>query len=1127
MRFTHLHVHSEYSLCDSSIKIVELLARVKEFGHDAVAITDHGNLHGMIEFYERAKALAIKPIIGCEIYHRGLFPKPDKLHHLVLLAKNNAGYHNLIKISSAGAVDSDSSLPIVSEDVLDQYSSDLIALSACHFGELAYLLQSGSDTNINQHVERMQQRFGKDSYYVELIDNRIKGQRELMAKLATCAKQFSLPLVCSADAHYLHKDFRSAHDIYLAIMNELLLADITKRDTKATFHLLSDNEVEELYGEYPEAIANTSKIADRCNVELEFGKYHLPNLAGEPNATLRQKAEQGLTERLKLIEKKEHDTYRKRLNYELEVIIAMNFAGYFLIVHDFVAWACANAIPVGAGRGSGAGSLVAYALQITDINPIQYDLIFERFLNPERVSMPDFDIDFCQDRRDEVIKYVTEKYGFHSVAQICTFGRLSAKAVVRDVGRVLGITYKKVDMLAKLIPNELEITLQSAFKKEPRLQQEVDKDEEYQELIDYAQKLEGLIRNTSTHAAGVVISDKDIANYVPVSKTEEGFLITQYEMKNAERAGLVKFDFLGLKTLSIIDQAVRMINADIDKDFKLAEIPLNDRPVYKEISAGFTTGIFQLDGRGMTMLLTRLCPTVFADIVAAIALFRPGPLGSGMVEDFIRCKNKLQKESYLLPQLEPILKETYGIIVYQEQVQKIAAQLANYSLGEADLLRRAMGKKKPEEMNRQRDRFISGCKNNGIADPQANSLFDLMAKFAEYGFNKSHSTAYGMISYQTAYLKVHYPAQFLAAQLTYDYDHTFRTQRYIRECKRMGVEVHRPDINFSNVAFTPDKSTAIRYGLKAVKGLGHQAVKQLLKVRAQGGEFTSILDLMRRIDLSKFGKRNMERMVEAGCFDGFGLDRKELMANTDKIVKRSGEYFAEQNKPQKSLFASFDNDLTPFWRRLAIPACKRPSWESLLKEKSLLGEYMSFHPLSFYQADKKFFHTSSLAQIVNSSKATEGTVLVLVNAIQTRSFKNSSMTFLTLEDVITVYDDVFYDGDVPPPLNIPILLTIKSYKSRGRQRISATRWYYLHELRMKKVQKITLHVGLPEDLDQTAADALVNSLAAACAPQGKVAVDFQVSLGKQTTCIATDIRTVANDAVVQKLQSNGGILKYM
>lgn len=849
----HLHVHTEYSLLDGAIRIDDLIRKAKEFGHKAVAMTDHCNMFGAVEFYSKCKDAGIKPIIGTEIYWQGANfqhntaadqsssqhldktessasrKNPNASHqpfHLVLLARNNAGYKNLCRIVSAGYLDSVAGeTPTVKKSYIEQNGDGIIALSSCLKGEFADLVKrlraSISDADINQilqqghpvnhvsdiidsltrHVDCMKKSFGENGYYIELIDNNLSVQKKIIGDLVEVARFFSLPIVASADAHYLTREDAEAHAVLTGVKNDLSMSDLRGRNTQAQFHLLDNNEMLTKYGDYPDSLKNQSVIINSCNVELTFGTYFLPKFetTGEESIdeALIRFSKEGLKERLVYLRKlygselneEKEKLYWQRLDYELDVIIKMGFPGYFLIVQDFINWAKGNDIPVGPGRGSGAGSLVAYALRITDLDPLRFNLIFERFLNPERVSMPDFDVDFCQDRRDEVIQYVTQRYGEDNVAQITTFGKMKAKAAIRDVGRVLELGYSRVDKIAKLIPNELDIKLQEALDREPRIQEEAKRDERIENLIKLALKLEGMSRHTSVHAAGVVISEGGMENYVPVYKGDEGMLITQYEMKNAEKVGLVKFDFLGLKTLTVIKKAVDLIKKSKDPNLDIDLIDLEKKQVYDLISLAHSVGIFQLESTGMQALLKKLKPSRFEDIIAVVALFRPGPLGSGMVDDFIERKHGRQEIKYPHPSLSEILEDTYGIILYQEQVQKIAATLASYSLGEADLLRRAMGKKKPEEMAKQKVRFISGCKGNQVDESIAEELFELMAKFAAYGFNKSHSAAYGLVSYQTAYLKAFYPEEFMAAIMTCDLDNTDKLVRYIEECKRMKFKI--------------------------------------------------------------------------------------------------------------------------------------------------------------------------------------------------------------------------------------------------------------------------------------------------------------------------------------------------
>ena len=1147
--FAHLHVHTEYSLFDGSIRIEQLLERVKSFGHSAVAVTDHGNMHAAIDFYEKACAAGIKPIIGCEVFLRGqpesakLGKKKPKPFHLVLLAANNIGYHNLIKISSGGYLATKEVVPVVPEELLDSLSEGLIALSSCQLGELGFLVQQlqahcGEQLEMDklpdscrpafqlleQHIAVMQRRFGADGYCVEMIDNGLHQQREFLDAQARVAKHFNLPLVCSADAHYIDRDFRAAHDIFLAIKNELTFSDIERGNSDAHFHLLDNEEVEKYYAHFPEAIANTVKIAARCNVKLKFGEYHLPTLAGDPAAELARCAHDGLQQRLAqqaVRQDTQRQEYEQRLAYELSVITAMKFPGYFLIVHDFIDWAKKQNIPVGPGRGSGAGSLVAYALRITDIDPVVHGLFFERFLNPERVSMPDFDIDFCQWRRDEVIKYVIDRYTADNVAQITTFGKMNAKAAIRDVGRVLEISYKKVDRLARLVPNELGITLDKARQKEPRLQEEIDKDDDYRELMEFAQKLEGLNRHTSVHAAGIMISDAPITNYVPVYRSEDGHLITQYEMNNAEQTGLVKFDFLGLKTLTVIAQAGNFIRQQCDENFDIDTILLDDPKVYREISKGHTTGIFQLESHGMIRLLQKLKPSNFEDIVATIALFRPGPLGSGMVDDFIDRKHGKKPIVHLLPQLETVLKDTYGVIVYQEQVQQIAATLANYSLGEADLLRRAMGKKKPKEMARQQSRFVEGCVQNGIGKQKAVALFDLMASFAEYGFNKSHSTAYGLISYQTAYLKVNYPAQFMAATMTCDCDYGEKTFRYVNECQRLGITLVPPSINASEGQFLPRTTQphSIVFGLSAIKGMSSHAMMVVQQEREAHGVFKTMTEFIQRVDLSKVGKKKFELLAVSGCLDVLGLDRDYVCKNSARLVKHSEAIHTGKKQRQMKLFDSSPHDLSALQRELDRDGVPSASLAALTTEKRRLGAYLSKHPLSFYRSDHEFFRTTRLEAL--TATHSEVSVLAILNEVNERIGKNQQrILWLTLEDESQALDVALFDRDTPvPPLYTAVLVKLKVDKSyNDRMSLTIKEINPVSEVRRQRVKKVYLRLHSAQLAPEY--PIALQRLEKICADNiGDTQLHFVLCYPKITFTLASSARIDMNDEVLFQLQS--------
>lgn len=1116
MSFTHLHVHSEYSLLDGSIRIDQLLERVKGLGHDAVAITDHGNMHAAIEFYCQAKDAGIKPIIGCEIYQQGNpqirnLDQQGPKFHLVLLVKNICGYRNLMKLTSASYLESTENVPVTSEKMLDSLSGELIALSACQRSEFGFLVRKlrenyNEDQQLDltqklpttcqplyelleRHIATMHQRFGVGNYYIEMIDNNLPGQRQFLDDQANVAKHFNLPLICSADAHYLDRDFRQAHDIFLSIKNDLTISKLYRRDMNAQFHLLDNDEVEQLYGKYPDAIANTAIVASQCCLELSFGTYHLPELEGDPNKVLRELATSGLQQRMKKI----NEEYQQRLEYELQVIIDMRFASYFLIVHDFISWARQQGIPVGPGRGSGAGSLVAYVLRITDVDPLPHNLLFERFLNPERISMPDFDIDFCQWRRDEVIKYVIEKYSNQNVAQITTFGKMNARAVIRDVGRVLEIGYKKVDNIARLIPNELGITLDEALKREPRLKEEIAKETIFQDLFDYAQKLEGLNRHTSVHAAGIMISDAPISNYVPVYKDEDGRLVTQYEMKNAEQAGLVKFDFLGLKTLTVIAHAVELVCKDEKQNLVIEDLPLDDKSVYQQLSTGNTRAIFQLESHGMRQLLKRLRPSSFEDLVATIALFRPGPLGSGMVDNFIKRKHDNKKINYLLPQLEDILSDTYGIIVYQEQVQKIAATLANYSMGEADILRRAMGKKKPQEMKKQKSRFIDGCLANNIAEDKASELFELMAKFAEYGFNKSHSTAYGLISYQTAYLKKHFPTEFMAATMTCDVDSTDKIAIHIEDCRQLGIEVKQPSINNSVAEFTSVNDKEIIFGLSAIKGLSKNTIDMIIAERQQNGNFKSLADVIQRLPLHKISRKGLMPLIKAGCFDELSVNRQRAIRNVQKIIKHSNDIFDSRSpgKQQQSLFKDFDNNLLPLEREIsgsAVISCL----DDLFDECRLTGGYLSDHPINYYKCDFKLFKSYLLKNLRKHPSGDKSVIAVLHNVSSRFNKDDELINHLKLEDLdhcceLTSQDDELI---IPtPPCIVWLNVTVEGNNGwLKRPKIIDAKT--LHGFLSEQVQEAVVHLHNNQDLNvEQLVTELVDILKKE-AKQGHISISF-------------------------------------
>lgn len=1086
--FCHLHVHSEYSLSDGAISIKGLVKKVKSLGHEAVAITDHGNMYGAVEFYQACKDAGIKPILGCEIYHEASastaqiladeWDKPGKdAMHLVLLAKTTHGYHSLIKLVSYGYLHGkNDSVPVIPYDDVIHQAAELIALSAGlkgTFGRLVSKLcqltkdplgaitKPTTDTQeivaaIRSHIDTMQGVFGAENFYVEINDNNIPSQKRLNPILISIAQYLGVPVVATGNCHYLEKDFAKAHAVLVGIRNDLTLSKMRSRRQDATFHLYNNEEMQQLFGMYEDALANTRKIAAQCDVTLVFGKFFLPDfeLGGEDiNKALIRISKEGLEERLVFLRqhygasftREDEKIYWDRLDYEVSIILKMGFPGYFLIVQDFINWAKDHDIPVGPGRGSGAGSIVAYAMRITDLDPIHLNLIFERFLNPERISMPDFDVDFCQSRRDEVIQYVTRKYSPENVAQITTFGKLKAKAALRDVGRVLEVSYSRVDRIAKLVPNELDITLTKALEDEPRLLEEGASDPLIQEMIDIALKIEGLSRHTSVHAAGVVISNGPMENFVPVYKTEDSSLITQYEMKNAEKVGLVKFDFLGLKTLTVIKKAVDIIHrTTVKHDFQIETIDLEDAKTYRDISSGNTCAIFQLESSGMQALNMKLKPSCFEDIIAVVALFRPGPLQSGMVDDFIERKHGRQDIVYLVPELEEILKDTYGIILYQEQVQKIAASIASYSLGEADLLRRAMGKKKPEEMAKQKSRFLSGANDNKIDPKIADELFELMAKFAAYGFNKSHSAAYGLVSYQTAYLKSHFPEQFMAAIMTCDMDNSDKLTRYIEECKRLKFKVLAPDINLSVMEFDVPEPKIITFALSAIKGIGAASIEPILKDRDERGHFRSLTDLAKRVDLHKVGKKTLELLNEAGAFDTFGFTRGQIHSCIPEMVKYSLNHHSAKSAGQMLLFAEDANEDTGTpcdWEEdLAHKFVAYDPMTWLLKESKVLGVFISQHPCTLFREDLNRFSRLQLKDIPKSIGKKSQSVVAFLSGVNERKTKSGKrMATFWLEDHTGSTEAVMFEKELPaeiPSPGIMVCCSLSVSKSFDGQSLS-------------------------------------------------------------------------------------------
>ena len=1020
--FVHLHCHTEYSLLDGAIRLKDLCARAVDFKMPGVAITDHGNLFGAVLFYTTAKDFGLNPIIGCEVYvAEDHTKKSQERYHLVLLAENKTGYHNLIKIVTKGWLDGFYYKPRVDKEILKKYSDGLIALSACLHGEVQYKLQKqGFEAGLG--AAREYEHIFPGRFYLEMQANGIKEQEEVNSKLQEMAQKTGLPLVATNDCHYLNKDDVEAHDILLCIQTNSKVNDQGRmRFDTDELYFKSPEEMERAFKDCPLALENVEEIARRCQVELELGKHHFPVYTLPEGVTLEDEfvrlSREGLKQRLKdLPYEVDEQKYWQRLEQELEVICQKGFAGYFLIVQDFINWAKAHSIPVGPGRGSAAGSLVAYALKITNLDPIKYKLLFERFLNVERTSLPDIDVDFCYERREEVIRYVTEKYGEDSVAQITTFGTMKAKAVVRDVARAMGISLALADKIAKLIPDELKMTIDKALEMEPDLKKMVEEDERIARLMDICRRLEGLARHASTHAAGIVISDKPMEEYLPLYRGKKGEVVTQFDMKRVEKVGLIKFDFLGLKTLTVISDTLKLARQGGKKVPDMDKLPLDDKKTFALLCAGETDGVFQLESSGMRNVLTDLKPNCFEDIIALLALYRPGPLESGMVNDFIRRKHGQTPVEYPHPALEPILKETYGVILYQEQVMQIAAVLANYSLGDGDILRRAMGKKEPAVMAAQRSKFMQGARENNVPEEVAEHIFDLMEKFAGYGFNKSHSAAYALISYQTAYLKAHYPVEFMAATITSEISNTDKVIAHINACREMGIQLLLPDINHSHYFFSVEDDK-MRFGLSGVKNVGQSAIEDIVQEREKNGPYTSLLNFCERVNLRKVTKRVIEMLIKSGAMDCLGCSRKGLLAGMDKVVARAQQKAKRKSKGQLSFLSLVqkESDSLP-GLGIDCPENEMEEFsdeEKLKLEKEALGLYLSGHPLLPYKDGIKRLGLHELQQCRDLPANTEVQLAVMVVGRKEHiNKKGEKMAFCQIEDLtgsaeVTFFADVY------------------------------------------------------------------------------------------------------------------------
>ncbi len=1062
--FVHLHLHTQYSLLDGAIRPEALIALAREYRMPAIAITDHGNLFGAVEFYQKAMAKGIKPIIGCEVYvapgsrtDRTASSRGEAAFHLVLLVKNQKGYQNLCRLLTKAYLEGFYYRPRVDKELLREMNEGLIALSACLHGEVAYNIGLGQTESAMKAAAEYRDIFPDRRFFLELQHNGLAEQEKVNRGLIEVGRALNIPVVATNDCHYLKKEDSRVHDILLCIQtgNTVNTPGRMKFATDELY-VKSPEEMCTAFKDVPEAIANTIEIAERCNFEMKLGEHHLPEFPVPPGETLdsliEDKAKAGLERRLNAMAASGIDVegvrwhYHDRLAKELKVIKGMGFPGYFLIVTDFIDYARSRDIPVGPGRGSAAGSLVAWSLGITNLDPIRYNLLFERFLNPDRISLPDIDIDFCFEKRDEVIRYVTGKYGKDNVTQIITFGQMRAKACIRDVGRALDMPYGDVDRIAKLVPNQLNITIEEALEQEPRLRELKDRDRKVRELIEAAIALEGLPRHASTHAAGVVISNRPLVEYLPLYMNQKDEVVTtQYSMKDVEKIGLVKFDFLGLKTLTVIDKTVKLVGANRGESVDMDSLPLDDPATYRLLASGNTNGVFQLESSGLKDLLRKLKPETFEDLVAAVALYRPGPLQSGMVDDFINRKHGKVPIQYEVPELKEILENTYGVMVYQEQVMEIAKVLAGYTPGDADVLRKAMGKKIPEEMLSQRQKFLDGSRKKNIPQKKAEKIFDLMAKFAGYGFNKSHSAAYALIAYQTAYLKEHYAVEFMAALLGADMGNTDQVVKYMNECKESGITVEPPDINMSRMEFTVNGGR-IRFGLAAIKNVGSAAIDEILSVRGDG-PFTSMLDLLSRVDSRKVNKKVIESLIKCGALDSTGAARARLLSTLDSSMEAAQGLQRDRDTGQGSIFDMLGSPAPAAKPAVdaAGPMTAEMNEKDLLNyEKETLGFYFSSHPLSRHKKELELYTAGPIETLKDrdaDSEAAIGGIVTEVKEITTK--KGDRMAFLRVEDLsasveVTVFPDLYRKVREAIASDGPLIITGRIEKDEDDVKIMAS-----------------------------------------------------------------------------------------
>jgi len=1160
--FIHLKVHSEYSLADGLVRIPELVRKTAELKQPAVALTDLANFYGLIKFYSAAIASGIKPLCGCDLNVCDE-EADDRYYPITILIKNNLGYQNLIRIISKSYQEGQLRGKILTRrQWLEEFNAGLIVLSGGRLGSIGQALLNQDEILAKAELQYWMKLF-PDSFYLELQRTERPGEEQYIHAAVELATQFSCPVVASNDVRFLSVEEFEAHEARVCINDRRTLDDPRRpRNYSETQFLRSTEEMQELFRDIPEALQNTVEIAKRCNLELSLGtprlpEYPVPEGMGVDDY-LRKLSEDGLRARLASLGVDKNDTethqrYQERLDFELNIINQMGFPGYFLIVMEFIQWAKDNGVPVGPGRGSGAGSLVAYALLITDLDPLAYDLLFERFLNPERISMPDFDVDFCMDGRDRVIDHVADLYGRDAVSQIITFGTMAAKGVIRDVARVQGKSYALADKLSKLVPFELGMTLEKAMNEEPQLAEFVANDEEAEEIMEMAFKLEGIVRNVGKHAGGVVIAPGKLTDFTPLYCDETGAnLVTQYDMSDVEKAGLVKFDFLGLRTLTIINWAVEMINAEqgntagSDDLLDITKIPLNDSDVYQLLVRGETTAVFQLESKGMKELIKRLKPNTFEDIIALVALYRPGPLGSGMVDDFINRKHGAEVH-YPHPLVEPILKNTYGVILYQEQVMQIAQVLANYSLGGADVLRRAMGKKKPEEMQKQREIFMVGATKNNIDPKQAEYIFELMEKFAGYGFNKSHSAAYALVSYQTAWLKYHYPAHFMASVLSADMQNTDKIVILADECRRMELPLLAPDVNIGHYRFTvdyEDEKPQVIYGLGAIKGLGSGPIENIIATREASGSFKNLYDFCQRVDLGIINKRSIEALIRAGAFDSISrnTDRAILLASMTEAVKTAEQTARIQASGVEDLFGNLmpseesDEDVYQAFRHI------RPWSEQrrLQEEKESLGLYLSGHPIEEYLPE---ISRMTSRRIVNlRAENSPQTVIGLIHDMRViKSKRGGNIAILTLDDQSArievslfgeVYENVRETLSKDAIVMVEGQVSLNEFAGDGSLQIRGKRIISFQEARESSLNNITLHLAQDaiEEQDLLQLEDILQDYvyvpAAGNAPQGKTACNVVVNYArgdvKGKIALGKSWRVRPDDDLLHRLREHYG-----